>query len=81
MPDADGRIKGIVVGRVYPGHRDYERPPDVDCPRCYAPAGRPCFDMRHGWDAWTAKGVAKLRAGWRPSYVRTKAAPHRERRS
>jgi hypothetical protein len=50
-----------------------------ECPRCYAPAGGPCFDMRYGWDAWTAKGIAKLRGGWRPPWARDKASPHRVR--
>lgn len=26
MPDESGRIKGISVSRVWPGHRDYEPP-------------------------------------------------------
>lgn len=54
-------------------------PLERDCPRCYAPVGTPCFDMRYGWGGWTAKGIAKLKFGWRPEYVRDKKTPHRER--
>lgn len=55
--------------------------PSVNCPRCYATPGHPCFDTRHGWDAWTIKGIRKLKTGWRPEGIRSKATPHRERRS
>jgi hypothetical protein len=51
-----------------------------DCPRCYAQPGAPCFDTRGcWWGGWTEKGIAKLKSGWRPSYVRDKKTPHRER--
>jgi hypothetical protein len=30
--------------------------PNVPCPRCYAPAGKPCFDMRHGWGRLDGQG-------------------------